>query len=459
MKARPLSSLLAVSLVAGCALYSDVVIGPLLYDPANIERGSDVQSMVRKSDFNRAVSLAATIDAKTKHNVGELAALGSAELSAGRYDDARRHLRAAIDLQPFRTSYASIAWDLSQLEYMSNNFDSSLDWAKLASERGINVKQWHMDYLAALANVNVYRFTAATNERVSMKIGRPDVPRIDVTVNGHKNISAIVDSGAVLSIVSQSLAASLPVRSLGNFEGTFSGLLGEPIAVRFGILETLEIGRMTIANIPVAIMPDDKMKFLVSGKKEFKIDFLLGAHLLKEFRIELDFRRNTVTLTRIPAAARRPVADQNLFIEQFRPAVRGTVNRHGWFVFVLDTGSEVTFLNERQLASLPIQVFAPKVHNATLQGLGGAKKRGEKLDNVEVGIDRWAGTFHTIPMYDAGEHEHTTGIIGENYLKNFDVVIDFGRMRVDLAPIGLVSNMTMTLEQDNIPVDRRQVPP
>jgi hypothetical protein len=459
MKARSLSSLLVVSLVAGCALYSDVIIGPLLYDPANIDRGSDMQSMVRKSDFNRAISLGATIDGKPKRNVSELAALGSAELSAGRYDDARRHLRAAIDLQPFRTTYASIAWDLSQLEYMSNNFDSSLDWAKLASEHGINVKQWHMDYLAALANVNVYRFTAAANERVPMKIGRPDVPRIDVTMNGHKSVSAIVDSGAVLSIVSQSLASSLTVRSLGNFEGTFSGLLGEPIPVHFGILESVDIGRMTIANIPVAIMPDDKMKFLVSGKKEFKIDFLLGAHLLKEFRIELDFRRNTVTLTRVPPAARRPVADQNLFIEQFRPAIRGTVNRHGWYVFVLDTGSEVTFLNERQLGALPIQIFAPKVHNATLQGLGGAKKHGEKLENVEIGIDRWAGTFHTIPMYDAGEHERTTGIIGQNYLKNFDVVIDFGRMRVDLAPIGVMNNMTMTLEQDNIPVDRRQVPP
>jgi hypothetical protein len=428
---------------AGCALYSDVVISPLIYDPSNIERGSDVQSMVRKLDFNNAVALAKVIESKPRKSAQEMASLGAAELAAGRYDDARRHLRAAIDLQPFRTTYAAVAWDLSQLEYMSNNFDSSLDWARLANERGINVRQWHMDYLASLANTSVYRFTGATNERVSMRVIRPEVPRIDVILNGKRNISAIIDSGAVLSIVSQSLATTLPVRMLGNFEGTFAGLLGEPIAVHFGILETLDIGRMSIANVPVAIMPDDKMKFLVSGKKEFKIDFLLGAHLLKEFRIELDFRRNNVTLTRIAAAARRPVADQNLFIEQFRPAVRGTINRHGWYAFILDTGSEVTFLNDRQIASLPIQIFAPKVHNATLQGLGGAKKHGEKVENVEIGVDRWAGTFHTIPMYDAGEHERTTGIVGENYLKNFDVVIDFGRMRVDLAPIGVLSVMTM----------------
>ena len=59
-------------------------------------------------------------------------------------------------------------------------------------------------------------------------------------------------------------------------------------------------------------------------------------------------------------------------------------------------------------------------------------------------------------MYDAGEHERTTGIVGENYLKNFDVVIDFGRMRVDLAPIGVLSVITM---DTSIPDDQRLPPP
>lgn len=456
MRARFPCPLLTSIVVAGCALYSDVTVSPLVYDPANIERGSDIQSMIRKADYNRALLLVNTIETRPRQSAQELAWLGSVELAAGRYDQARRHLRAALDLEPFRATYAAAAWDLSQLEYMSNNFEASLDWARMAVERGINVKQWHLDYLTALSNVDVYRFTTATHERLPMKIGHPDVPRVDAILDGKKTVSAIIDSGAVLSIVSESLAASLPVRSLGRFEGSFSGLLGEPIPVRFGILATLELGRMTIANVPVAIMPDDKMKFLVTGKKEFKMDLLLGANLLKEFRIELDFRRSVVTLTRIPPGARRPVADQNLFIEQFRPAVRGTINRHGWYLFILDTGSEVTFLNGKQIGSFPIQLFAPKVHNATLQGLGGSRKRGEKVDDVEIGVDRWAGAFHTIPMYDSYDTANIAGIIGENYLKNFDVVIDFGRMRVDLAPIGLLSVISV---DSDIPADRRLVPP
>ena len=66
--------------------------------------------------------------------------------------------------------------------------------------------------------------------------------------------------------------------------------------------------------------------------------------------------------------------------------MRGTVNRHGWFMFVVDTGSEVTYLNEAQLSKLPIDFYTPRVHSATLQGLGGAKKRGAKIEDVEAGL-------------------------------------------------------------------------
>lgn len=438
MRARSPFVLLGVTVIlAGCALYSDVLISPLIYVPANIERGSDLQSMVRKSDYLNALMQAPVVEARPKRSAAELAALGSVEYTSGRFDAARRHLRAALDLQPFRTTYAQVAWDLSQLEYMANNCEASLEWAKLAMEHGVIVKSWHIEYLTALRNVNIYEFSGKNGDRVGMKMGRPDVPRIPVKLNEKQTVTAMIDSGAVLTIVSNTLASTLPIRMLGPFEGAFSGLLGEPIAVRFGILDSIELGHIRVANVPVAVMPDEKMKFLVTGKQEFRMDLLLGAHLLKEFRIELDFRRSSVTFTRVPIAGHKPVADQNLFFEAFRPAVRGTVNRRGWYLFILDTGSEVTFLNEKERVSLPVMTIG-KMHNATLQGLGGAKKHGEKLENVEVGIDRWAGTFRTLPMYESPPAERTAGILGQNYLKNFDVVIDFGRMRLDLVPIGLI---------------------
>ena len=165
------------------------------------------------------------------------------------------------------------------------------------------------------------------------------------------------------------------------------------------------------------------------------MDFLLGANLLKEFRTELDFRRSRATFTRLSARDRKPAADQNLYFDNFRPVVRTTINKKGWFLFVLDTGSEVTFLNDSQLARLPINTYAPRMHNATLQGLGGATKRGAKVENVEIGLDKWAGMFKTLPMYSSPGETRSAGIIGVNYLRNFIVVLDFGRMRVDLEKL------------------------
>src|ERR1700687_1782826 len=98
--------LAALAVIAGCALYSDVVISPLIYVPANIERGSDLPSMLRKFDYVSALLQAPAVDSNPRRSATELAALGYAEFAAGRFDVARRHLRSAIDLQPFRTVYS-----------------------------------------------------------------------------------------------------------------------------------------------------------------------------------------------------------------------------------------------------------------------------------------------------------------------------------------------------------------
>ena len=70
-----------------------------------------------------------------------------------------------------------------------------------------------------------------------------------------------------------------------------------------------------IENVPVAIMPDDKMRFLISDKKEFKIDFLLGANLLKEFRTEMDFRRKQLISTKGSTVTLRNISGLREIVE------------------------------------------------------------------------------------------------------------------------------------------------
>lgn len=426
------ASLLALA-SAGCTLSSDVSIGPLLLLPGDTRNGkATIAGLVDIGDYPRAILLGQGIDAQPRVTSQDLASLGSAELAAGRLDAARRHLRTALDLKPFHTEIASIAWDLSQTEYQANNFAAAAEWAHYANDRGLTIKDWHISYLESLSGLEVYRVTGRETVRQEMIVEKPTVPRIQVTANRH-TLTAIVDTGAALSIISAPKAAQAGVRSLGDFKGTFYGLLGEPIEVSFGLIDRLEIGGMIITSVPVAIMDESKMRFLSEGRQRFEIGILLGTNLLKEFKLDFNFRSGSLTLTHLKESDHQPAADQNLFIIGSRPLVHGTVNRRGWYLFVLDTGSEVTFLNEAEIATAPRLRQLPRIHGALLQGLGGTLKHGTRIENVEVGIDKWAGTFRHLPLYSSDKNE-AFGIIGENMLRHFRLTIDFGTMRVTLKP-------------------------
>lgn len=415
----------------GCALRSDVAITPAFLLPKDIQnRGATVVEAEKGGDYGRAVQFGSAIDSRQKRSARDLIALGSAELAAGRFDRARRHLREALDLRPSREQRGTIAWGLSQTEYLSNNFAASLDWARMAAEHGVQVRDWHFGYLEALSDVHVYEFPSRHAAVVEMEMGSPDIPRLPVSINDGHQVTAVLDTGAVMTIVSRSMAERTGVRSVGDLEGTFVGLLGEPIAVRFGLLDSLVLGDLEVKNVPVAIMADEKLAFFVFNREPFRMELLLGANLLKEFRTELDFRHEVITFQPLHPSMRQPADDQNLFFVSFRPFVQAAINRRGWYLFILDTGSEVTFLNGELIDATPVR-RAIRYHGATLQGLGGAKKRGEKVEDVEVSVDAWGGRFRDIPLYST-EQPHAYGILGQNFLKHFRVVIDFGTMRLDL---------------------------
>src|SRR5688500_20380026 len=63
----------ALLALTGCTLYSEVTVSPLHINPSDIERGSDIQSMVRKADYLRAMESAATIDSRERKSATDLA--------------------------------------------------------------------------------------------------------------------------------------------------------------------------------------------------------------------------------------------------------------------------------------------------------------------------------------------------------------------------------------------------
>jgi hypothetical protein len=424
--------ILAALVLSGCSLHDEVTITPLMISPADIKRAPNfAEDHVAIGDYPSAIALAPAIDAKAKPSVKELKALAEAELAAGRYDDARRHFRAALRQSPFRTDYGAICWGLSQVEYWTKDFAQAHSWAVEAGEHGVEIRSWWIRLLDELRSTSIHRIEGEREVSVTIAHTKPDIPRVETRVNDTR-VSGIIDSGAAMTIVSDRLAAEARLPMLGDFTGTFYGLLNEPIEVRFAMIDRLRIGEMTIRSVPVAVMSGEKMKFITLNKTPFHIDLLIGANLLREFRLDLDFSESRLTLAWVPIEERRPAKDQNLFFVQGKPTVHGTLDGKGWYLLVVDTGSEVTYLNSSEINRTQVgRSFAKVYRGAELQGLGGSTKRGIKVEHVSIGIDTWAGLFKNLPLYSS-PRSGALGLVGENFLRNFRVTLDFGRMKMTL---------------------------
>lgn len=421
--------MLSLAIGFGCALDPSVTVYPLLLSATTDRPFDHFVNLVEARDYAAALEREWTVQEKGRPSGRELAALGQFQMVRGLFEEAALTLERAHDLAAIREERAETAWDLSQTFFLAGDYRSSLSWAGVATDNGLEVAEWHLALLEALAGYDLQPGIDGA-ARMPLIYGDPRVPRVEVVANGVRAVEGVIDSGAVFTVLSDRLAKEAGVQRLGR-RGTLLGLLGEPIAIEFGVLDHLTIGGLTAVDLLVAIMPEEVLSFSIGADKRYQMEMLIGTNLLRHLRIEIDFPDERVELTPVP---KDPAIDQNLFFYDFRPMVQVSLNRRGWLPFLLDTGSEVTFLNGSLLEATRLRNRS-QIHGATLQGLGGSRTHGSQLVNVELITAGWGGTFRTLPMYES-EHSQVFGILGENFLDKFEVVIDFGKMRFDLMQSG-----------------------
>lgn len=420
------------ALLAGCSLSSSVVLEPLRLLPDDVSRPATLQEAMNRGDYRAAVSMRRRIEGSGSARPEELALLARAHIHAALYDDAERILERALGMRISSRLRGNIELDLADIAYLEGDIARALEMTLRGKGRGVEVHQWYVDLLASLRGVDLHAVGNVRSAVCSFRFGMPDLPRIETTVN-RVRLEAIIDSGASISIVSRSLAESASIRLFDGETGTLHGLLGRPIAVDFGLIDSLRIGDMIVRNVPVAVMSDENLSFFFASNQPFQMHLLIGSSLLRHYRLRFDYGLRKLTFHYVDPADRQPVEDQNLFLVDQKPLVHVAINRQAWFPFLLDTGSELTFLNEARLVRPKFTLGIRGVHGTKMQGLGGARKHGGRVRDVSVGVDRWSGRFEHVPLYSDVASE-AIGILGQNFLQRFNVEIDFGRMRVEVDP-------------------------
>jgi predicted aspartyl protease len=362
-------------------------------------------------------------------SAANLSLYGRVLLARGDFGSAWPVLERARTLETRPVKRGEIEWAISQGAVLWNDFGTAEEYAASAVRNGYGLVPGFLHFLAALRDVDVYAGAPAGAEASEdFEMQGFQLIRIPVRVNGADS-AAIVDSGAVYTILTQSFARLVRVRMIPDSRASGRGLHKKEFPVDFGIVDELSFGGVTLSGVPVMVMPDEAMLFETS-RGQFPVPFVLGLHLLKEFRAEIDYAGRRVRWTRADFRVAKRDPAQNVFFRSGRAFARGSIDRNGFYQFLLDTGSEPTLLTSAGAARAGLppsnKVFPKKVY-----GLGKTQVEWGIVPEVTIGIAGWAARFQDLAVKE-DDTAFEDGIVGTTLLEHFRVGIDFARMVLSL---------------------------
>jgi predicted aspartyl protease len=359
----------------------------------------------------------------------DLALYGQALLAAGDLDAALPLLSRAIELESRAVRRGELEWALARAFVFWNQPAVALDYAEAARRDGYGLLPGFLRFLEAISEVDLYAGPRlGETHQAEFSMSGFDLIRLPVKING-RDSAAIFDTGAAYTILTQSFAREVGVREIPDSGAFGRGLHAREFPLTFGIAERLEFAGFTVSNVPVMLMPDDALLFETS-RGEFPVPMVIGLHLIKEFTTELDYSRRSLTLTRADFRPGGRSPDQNLFVSRGRLFARAALNRVGWYLLLLDTGSEPTMLTSGGIQRAGIRGsnrFYPK----KLHGIGKSQAEWMRVDDVTIGFEGFGVRFRNLVVKEDVDTLED-GILGNSFLKNFRIRIDFQRMRMTL---------------------------
>jgi predicted aspartyl protease len=367
--------------------------------------------------------------AELEKSATSLATLGRVFLARGDIDRALPLLTRAIDLEARPARRAELEWALAQGFIFWDEPELALEFASAARRDGYGLLPGYIHFLEAIQNVPLYTGPeAGESHETDFSMQGFDLIRVPVKINGADS-AAIVDTGAAYTILTQSFAKQVGVREIPDSKAFGRGLHAKEFPLTFGVVDRLEFGGFTLAHVPVMLMPDDALLFETS-RGEFPVPMVLGLHLIKQFRLGLDYGKRHMQLTRVDPRGGDRDPEQNLFVARSRLFVRTSIDKSGWYQLLFDTGSEPTMLTSNGVRRAGLKA-SNKFYPKKLYGIGQSEAAWARVDSVVIGLSGFGIKFRSLPIKeDDGALED--GILGNSVFKNFLVTVDFKRMRIDL---------------------------
>jgi predicted aspartyl protease len=260
---------------------------------------------------------------------------------------------------------------------------------------------------------------------------------VPVYVDGKGPYEFILDTGAYRCLLSPELSSSIGISVESQQRATG---VGGTITISSAHVSSLTVGEASQTNLEVAIT--DELSRLGEAVQS-KVDGVLGSNFLKDFRLTLDYRRGVVTLDRSSVASRMAGEVRSVTSVSFKLATPSKplivlpvfVNRRGPFPFFIDTGASRTTLSFALARKLGIVAIG----NRAGTGAGGQiPMLSATVDSLTLGNASISDAAVSVGDFlgDFGSVIDTKfyGIIGNDFLSQFDVTIDYPHGFLDLKP-------------------------
>jgi predicted aspartyl protease len=429
-RARAARAPLAALAVAACTFSRDVRVLPhRLETPApDAVTPLNAGEQLERGLVPEVLAFLSGPDARSLAPQTVLLRLGRARLEAGDFAGAEDALDRLLAVESRPSARAEALWMLSQAAYWRDDFAGAARFALAAHEEGRAVPDGWIAFLRSGGGRSLYG-GAAAGLRTPV-LGAPNLPRVHVRVNDQPAGELILDSGAALSLLTESVARRLGVEPVAEAITAFRGLHEAEVKIRLGWARSVSVGGLTLTDVPFGILPDGTLTFSSTGPVPFSPPGVLGAHLMKEFDWRFEFGAGRVQAIRVATASAREASAQNLFFRRMKPMIRVSFNGRPWSLFLLDTGSEATMVTPSGLEANRFRESEPSAP-ITLEGIGQSRVSWAKVKDVRIGSGRWMVWFRNL-VVNEGSDGNGDGIVGMSFLDPFDVELRFSSMTLGL---------------------------
>jgi len=240
--------------------------------------------LFRGGQFAGAESAYAKALVADQQNYQAVLRLGEIALLGNRFVEAEEQLRRAMKLSPDEKRPKEL---FAEVLYRQDRFEEA---AALRREVGPDAVA---DKLASFKGLRPYE-TLGDAESTEVQFVQTDpLPIIRARINGGDEVYLLIDTGAAELYLDPEFAGKIGATRFGDTTGTYAG--GKQAATGHGRVESLQLGELTIRNLPVLLLPTRRLPV---RPPDGQVDGVLGTSVLYHFFATLDYPDGKLILRR-----------------------------------------------------------------------------------------------------------------------------------------------------------------